>query len=317
MEVLTSVTTRTLPLGWYRVSVEGTQSHGLSLVNSTIWSGTLSGLPGSTDVTIAPQLPAAASGRVYLEVLDGTLAGHRYDVTTANSNLSRLRLDLASEHSTRSSIDGSVINARVALRQHWTLAEAFPLAQMTGGANAATADKIKFYNSSNSTYTTYYLHQGIKWVQEGDAGLTDQNDLVVSPGTGVFVTRAGVAGTLNLTHCGEVRANPFVQPLSLGRTFVAEPFPLSLSPTQRVMTSSEVFIGGSEPDGADGIQLWNGSGFVRYFMWEDWPVANYWRREGATANQNNTKLFDHRRGAFISTHWGQHPDYTVPVPWVP
>ena len=312
-----ATTTRTLPLGWYRVSLTGTQSHGLSLVNGTAWSGTVSGVATSTDVELSGDLPSAAGGRLYLEVLDGSLAGHRFDIDAAGSSINRLRLDLGASHNTRSGIDSSLEGARVAVRRHWTMAEAFPTSVMTGGANAATADKVLLYRSSTNSYTTYYLHQGIKWVRNGDAGLADQGGLVIAPGSGVFVTRAGSAGTLNLTHRGEVRANAFAQPLSAGRTFVAAPFPLSLSPTQRVMTSTEVFIGGSEPDGADGALVWNGSSFDRYFLWENWPVANYWRRAGFSNNENNTKLFDYRRAAFITTLWGQHPNYVVPVPWVP
>ncbi len=310
-----TVTTRTLPLGWYRVSLSGTQSHGLSVIRETLWSGTVSGLPNSSDVSIAPELPSGVSGSLYLEVLDGSLAGHRFDLSATGATANRVRLNLASANNSRSAIDSSLIDARVAVRRHWNLAGAFPVNVMSGGPNAASADRIKVFDSSNSAYTTYYLHQGIKWVRDGDASLADQGGSILPPGEGVFVTRASGAA-LNLTHRGEVRANPFVQPLLPGSTFLAEPFPLSLSPGQRQLTSSEVFIGSSDPDGADGVQVWNGSAYVRYYLWENWPTA-YWRRLGSTANQNNTKLFDFRRGTFITTLWGYHPNYTVPVPWVP
>jgi len=310
-----TVTTRTLPLGWYRVSLSGTQSHGLSVIRETLWSGTVSGLLNSNDVSVAPELPNAVTGALYLEILDGTLAGHRFDLSLTGVTANQVRLDLTSANNTRSAIDSSLIDARVAIRRHWTLADAFPAGVMTGGPTAASADRIKVYDSSSSTYTTYYLHQGIKWVLDGDESLVDQGGTVLPPGEGVFVTR-GSGAVLNLTHRGEVRANPFVQPLLPGSTFLAEPFPLSLSPGQRQLTSSEVFIGSSDPDGADGVQLWNGTSYDRYYLWENWPTA-YWRRLGSTVNQNNTKLFDFRRGTFITTLWGYHPNYTVPVPWLP
>jgi len=310
-----AVTTRTLPLSWYRVNLSGTQSHGVSLIRETLWSGTATALSGTNEVSVAPDLPDAVSGPLYLEVLDGTLAGHRFDLSPTAMIDGRIRLDLTSDRNTRSVIDSSLIDSRVTVRRHWTLAEAFPAQELAGGPSAAASDKVKVFESSDSSFTTYYLHQGIKWVRDGDDSLADQGGTILPPGKGVFVTRTSSA-TLTLTHRGEVRANPFVQPLLPGSTFLAEPFPLSLSPELRQLTSSEIFIGSSDPDGADGVQVWNGSAYDRYYLWEDWPTA-YWRQVGSTANQNNTRLFDFRRGTFITTLWGFHPNYTVPVPWVP
>ena len=310
------MTTRTLPLGWYRADVSGTQSHGLSLLRETVWSGKVSGIAGASDVAIAPSLTANPSGELYLEVLDGALVGHRFNVAAANSSVDRLRIDASSANNTRSSFGGALVDARVALRRHWTLGEAFPAVLFSGGATAGVSDRVQIFDSSTSSYITYYLHQGIKWVADGDTTLADQGGVVLAPGSGTFVTRTQ-DGTVSLTHRGEVRANPFRSAIAPGqhlRGRAVSGFPVAVPASAHQFGSFHRIFGSRWLPTA--CRYGNGSAFTRYYLWEDWPTA-YWRRIGSTVNQNNAKLFDFRHGTFITTRWGYHPNYTVPVPWTP
>ncbi len=258
----------------------------------------------------------------FVEVLDGALAGHRFDVDIAATTASQIVLDTASPRNTAAPVP-DLSGSRIIVREHWTLASLFPSAQWQASLNPATADRVMFYNEDTGGWRVFWLLDlptGRRWTRQGDASLRDEGALVIPPGAGMLVQKVSPARDAAL-H-GVVRANPFVLPVPASNTFLAGGWPLDQSPAARAMLPGDGFTGSTNPSLADRFLLWRqdtdpaGQGYAAWFLLDGGPALRYWTQLGSAllANDNQTPLFQAHRAFFLRLRNPQ-PAWRLPLPF--
>jgi hypothetical protein len=113
------------------------------------WTNAPQTSPGSYPVTATinnPNHQGTATGtfviaKVSATVMDGALAGQRFEIDAAISSGNKITLDSAT---TLAELAGS----RIAVRTHWVPADLLPPAAFT------TADRLLLFNTDANTFTT-------------------------------------------------------------------------------------------------------------------------------------------------------------------
>ena len=204
------------------------------------------------------------------------------------------------------------MDARIAIRAHWTVRELFPVSVFHAGSAAADADCVMFFDGS--AYQVLWLMaapDGGRWVLNGDAALADAGGRIVGPAEGVMVHPRAAAVALPLA--GQVRSWKFSAPLRKGAQLMGSGYPLNLSPAGRFMTSAGGFAT------SDSIRFWLGdtmpSAAYSTYVYRDTGVLRYW--SSATGQDvSHSKLFEVYRAAWFISNKGA-PTWLQPVPWKP
>ena len=176
----------------------------------------------------------AATGKYYVEVVTGPLAGERFDVDTAAtiaSNDATLTVTLGPGSLSTLPVltTDALAGARCVLRSHLTLSR---LQQMltpglVGRNNAALADGVDVLE--NGRFERYFLRpDGVTWSKAGST--EDFRDKVLPPDNSFMVESKYASQAWR--HAGSVRTNPFRMNLVRGLQSFASGFPQDLSPVE-------------------------------------------------------------------------------------
>ena len=123
-----------------------------------------------------------------------------------------------------------------------------------------TADNLFLWNG---TKFDQYFHDGNSW-QRSDS-LLSQNDTVLYPDEGIFLTRRGTTA-LNLTFVGTVPSTAEKSDLvGPGSTLVSNRFPVDLTLGTVGFQALPNWINSSSPNTADLVYLWGGTTWQQYF----------------------------------------------------
>ena len=261
---------------------------------------------GAAGEGVAAQLQSA--GPCYVEILSGALEGHRIEVDTADSSGTTVKLNLSASRSTVHSLDSAALtNARIAVRPHWKLAEIFPVSLFHAGTDAATADRLMFFDSTTNAYIVHWLQvagSSAKWVLEGDVSGADTGSRILEPGEGLVVQPR--TAPVILTLVGEVRSGKFARPLVSGTQLIGNGYPAAMSPADKGMSAANGFAASASPASADRLRVWRGdaepgvSGYVSHFLLQSGSAA-FWTKEGdaATPDESSSDLFGAWRAVFL------------------
>jgi hypothetical protein len=271
----------------------------------------------------------------YLEVVGGPNAGHRFDIDYATSTPTQIGIKTATPNNNSLAAVPGLSGSPFVVREHFTLAQLFPVAEYHPGTALANSDNLMIFNRSTGSWTTYRLLATTqpRWVEVGGPiSLPDRGSVVVNPAFGVFVVRR--AGGLPAVLSGEVRSTDFAAPLALGGNFLANPYPFDASPVQRRITLTDGFTGGTNLATSDQILLWAadandgianpvppapaGNYETHFLLNAANPAYRYWTKSGGVGlpNENTVKLFKRNRATWLTVRV-PHPNYVMPCPWQP
>ena len=231
----------------------------------------------------------------YAEVVTGALEGERFDVDTAATIAAgdgRLELNLGP--GTRSTLpaveDDALAGARIVVRPHVTLADlpSMIAPALVGDDKHHRADGVNVYEGSG--YAFYHLlANGADWGSKASPG--GFGDLVIPPDTSIQVVLR--ASPRKWIHAGAVRTNAFRKNLFVGSQSLGTGFPIALSPVDLAAfadagaPAGTEWLGNSDPDLADGIQLTalKRLSFNWYFLDADGAT---WRRVAGKVDATDT-----------------------------
>ncbi len=276
--------TVTDPRTWQKHKFEaGIHAFGPSWLNPAWFQGRILGLDaGNVLVVDAAAWPSGTAPSLYLEILDGEHAGHRFDIRSSQSG--RIEIELDAPHSTLRHLPASLVGARIVARPHQTLQGLF---QFIPPQNTpATADQVLLHTTQGwqSFWRFAASPYGSRWVRAGDASLQSVGaDAIIAPGSGVLLRV--MSHTRTSLHAGHVRTTPFRRPLRAGYNFLALPWPLDGTPNGWLFTPANGFTAATSPALADQIQLWNGSGYDGYWLLRD-TTSHRWTRQGSASLQD-------------------------------
>ncbi|WP_395742478.1 Ig-like domain-containing protein [Prosthecobacter sp.] len=320
----TGATAATAPYAWQQWTPQnGMQSVGVNVVNTPVFSGYAH---SATDtvlyLTDASYLPGVvdADACYYVEITDGTYAGHHWDLAHIGDRA--LLIDTESANNTLAALPADIGGARMAVRKHITLGQVFDKTLLRGASSPASADQVQVL-SENGFKTYWLLRAGSyhQWIAAGDATLTSADGMVIPPGTGVMLKSAGSSASV-LLITGQVRTTPFAHLISSGFSLLANPWPLPASATGLNMTSASSFTATTGPASADALQLWKGdslagaSGYDGYWFFQSprSATAAAWvsSRDATLRSQNGLPLFKAGRAAYFTRHGSSSSVWVVP-----
>jgi regulation of enolase protein 1 (concanavalin A-like superfamily) len=291
---------------WQRYTfTAGSQTAGVTLVNAPLYAGRIEQLSGSSAVILAnaQAINAHAGSPCYLEVLDGAQAGHRFEISSLTAGVATLVF--TSPLSTLQTLPGDLIGARVVVRPHVTLGQAFPVDVFQAGAVAEAADQVLFYESGAWHPHWLSARSGLRqWVSLNDAAQFSQNAKIIPPGVGLMVKAATQPKSFTLT--GHVRMSSWRKALNEGQNLLAMPWPLDATPQQLGLTSESGFTASTSMTSADQLQFWQGDrvpGATTYdtlWLLKRAPRA-YWTAKGSASltNVSATLLLPAHRAFFL------------------
>ncbi len=260
---------------------------------------TLAGAAGSHGVA-----GALVSGRQYfLHVLNGTLAGHRFEVNESGCGASSIALVTTSPLNTLAALPSSLVGSRVALRMHMTVAEVLPFSSVSPGYSPATADNLLVFE--NGAFVTLWAgeHGGVfQWLSGEGVSTVAAGGRIVSYGEGLMVhLRSSASSTMMVGEESPVRT---VIRLGAGSTFVGTPGFVAQSPQSLGMLTAGNFVTGT-PSTGDRVRVWQGDANPLLSAYDPYYYATPadWRLEGdaGLASFTTAPLFKPWRATFIVT----------------
>jgi hypothetical protein len=240
----------------------GMRTFSMPLLKPAVFTGRVSSVLANE--VMLPAILTLPAGSLYLEALDGALAGQRFEIDSALSSGNTLVL-----HEDGRSLNG-LTASRVVIRPHHMLAELLPLAAFTAG------DRVLVFDTAINNFTPL--------VQNGDAwsdGVLSMNTRPFPPHEAVLVDVRGESASLFLT--GEVRAADFVIPLVPGAQLTGSGWPAARSAPVTGLRS------GATSDTADRLRLWNGDiatevvGYSGYYLDNSTNPPSWQPQDAATA----------------------------------
>ena len=304
--------TKTIPVGLSTLGVTLTNSNLVVASCSANTSNVLT-LVGITNV--GALLTSGLPYYVEALTLGGNLEGDRFDVdaaaTIAAAN-NTIVLNTSSTNNTFALTAGTAIGTQFALRQHVTLSQiqAACTTPLVGNNAASSADQIQFLNASGNGFVSYYLRSnGTEWRQVG--GLVNLSNTPVPPGTGILISKR--TSPVNIVMTGSVRTNTFAQPLTVGLTLKAAPYPVSYSPAALNGTGALGWTGNNAASAADQLQVLNasGNGFISYYLRSN---GTEWRQVGGLTTVTSSSLFAFNSAYFVSRKTAD-ANYVLTVPF--
>lgn len=288
----------------YSVDENSTLSIGVPLLRPSVTTGTVASVAGSlltfagTEGTVA--VPVGETESYFIEVIgnvDGAttaLIGQRFEVdevATRSVAAGRLVLDSTSALNTSAaSALAGLVNYRVVVRPHWTLATIFgtgTTSKINSAAAVAAADQVLAW--SGSGFSVYYLRSGdVPQWRNIATGPSNQDGAILPPGVGIYLRRR--AGALTISVTGEVRTNRFVRPAFEASQLVAGGFPVDSTPTDWKLSSGTGLTAGTSPANSDQLLTWTGNAFSQYYLRNSTNLE--WRNTATgVLDQTNAKLF--------------------------
>ena len=242
--------------------IESVDSEGISLVNSEGVRQTLEGFlqPGSSYfVEVLSQRDGAVTESI----------GHRIEIderVTASQSSGKIALEESSLNTLSKNNLASIVNHRVVIRPHWTLATVFGTGA-AAGLNSATApaEADQVYFSTAKGLSVYYLRKAAipQW-RSLATGSLNQDNAIIPPGVGVFFKRQKNPATF--TVAGEVRSGRFVRsPVSSGQLLVSA-FPVAASLADLRLVAGAGLTPGASAAAADQVFRWDGASFESFFL---------------------------------------------------
>jgi len=315
------------------------------------WSGTISNVIGNS-ISVPVPVPAGdtnlsflgtGADSYYVEILNGSLQGQRFDVSGGGVNTITLATDLELNtvdppHNTMVGLPpAGLAGAQFVVRKHRTLQSLFPASLMVGTNDPSLSSVVEFTSKTTNTtdntngtgWVSYYFSSVVTlsnvWAQVGDATLVSQNSRVIPPGQGSFL-QARTNGSLMLF--GKVRANNFVRPLSTGLNVLGGGYPLVQSPAGRGMTAQAGFFGTNDFKTADQFMMWRGdtrpdlNTYTAYYLLSaarsGSPTLLQWTANGDSrlTNQSSNNFFIPDYSTLIRVK-SSITNFTTPLPWNP
>jgi len=326
--------------GWTEtVLTKSCQSYADPYLNHEIFTGVVDGVSGQTlDVTTSGNgvdfAVLLGDGReYYIEVLEGALEGHRYDVEEATSGLDAIVITPDTDiykgpvYNTRNSTSGLAGNL-IALRAHRTVADMFPPSLFFGSDDFESSDNVLIWSGAN--YNLIYLlnfspNPNFWTMVTGSPTIENVNTLIVPSGMGMAVHRkegSPAPALLTLRSIGGVRENNFAHPLPSGDYFTAAPYPVDQSAFGRGMINTNGFTGSGVSNASDRFNIWEAdtvpgaTGLITY-RYAVTSVRNQWiNSSGSLTDFSNALLFKKNRSALNKTI-NSVPSYIMPAPWSP
>jgi YVTN family beta-propeller protein len=320
----TSATATTAPFAWQQWATQnGTQSIGVNVVNTPVFSGYAhSASGGALYLADASYLPGVvdADAHYYMEVMDGTYAGHHWDLAHLGDRA--LLIDSESSSNTLAALPADIAGSRIAVRKHVTLGQVFDKTLLSGSNGPASADQVQFLNATG--FKTYWLLKAgayQQWIAAGDATLTSADNIIIPPGTGVML-KSSSTPPRTLVITGQVRTTPFARMESPGFSLFANPWPLAASATSLNMTSAAIFTATTSPATADALQFWKGdsqpgaSSYDGFWFFQSPKGSPLWvsTRDATLRSQNDLLLFKAARAAILNRHSTTSSVWVVPAP---
>jgi YVTN family beta-propeller protein len=291
------------PQCWQRLALlPGTQTLGVSWVNAPRYAGFVTQAASGQAVEVQGAiLPAhAANAPCYLEVRDGALAGHRYEIQSISGQT--ITLDMNSAYSTQKTLPANIVGARVVVRPHVMVNQVLPKNQLKGATVPDQADQVLFYKEG--AWEAHWLQLSAtrhEWRAVGDETLDSSDGRIIPPGTGVMVKLAERGVTYTLT--GHVRTGAFVRPLDAANHLMALPWPVDSTPQQLRFAVNHGFTAGNNSVVSDQIQLWSGDHNPGSAVYEI-----YWLRHsgntGAWSPRANASAPDLSASLMLPAHRG-------------
>jgi hypothetical protein len=209
----------------------GARTFSMPLLKPAVFTGRVSFV--SANEIVLPYIITLPAGSHYLEVIDGALAGQRFEIDAAASSGNTLVLQAAAASF------AALADARIIIRTHHTLGELLDPAVFT------VEDRVLFFDNATNNFTT--LNHG------GDAWLSDALGMNARPFTAHEAALVQVRGSGTvLTFTGEIRSNAFVTPLAAGTQLIASGWPTTTAMPVTGLRS------GPTTETADRLRLWDG-----------------------------------------------------------
>lgn len=244
---------------------------------------TVTAVSGST-LTLDVDTVALAPGvDYYVEVGDGALEGHRFDVASVSGDTVQLAStsDLCSFDAPYNTMtgapSGAIVGSSIVLRAHDTLDSRFPVDFFDATSDPTTADQVTLRDANgNICYWLYDNGGSPRWVLTGDSALLDRGATVLPPGHGSWVTSR--SSKRFISH-GQVRANDFVRPLCQGFNAVTGGYPLTQSAVDREYSVASGFTGHPDFIQADQFLIWNGDNISGRLGYQAYYLSDFYNPE--------------------------------------
>ena len=264
----------------YAVAENSTISLGVPLLRPGVTVAGVGAVAGATltltGTAAGVAVPLAEGESYFVEVVahvDGTttaLVGHRFEVDEAATSAGAggtVVLEPASPYNTAPATTiAGLVNYRVAVRPHWTLAALLGTggtAKMNAAVTVGAADQVLAWNGSG--FSVYYLRAGeVPQWRNIATGPLNQDGAILAPGVGLYLRRR--AGGLNFSVLGEVRVNAFVRPVFGASQLVAGGFPVDSSPADWQLATGPGLTAGTSPANSDQLLSWAANAFSLYYL---------------------------------------------------
>ncbi|MCB1275934.1 GEVED domain-containing protein [Prosthecobacter sp.] len=249
--------------GWSRQTfATGSRTFSMPLLKSAFFTGRVTSVSGNE--VVLPYILMLPSGSLYLEVIDGTLAGRRFEIDATASSGNTLVLQ-----GSPSSFSG-LTGAHIVIREHHTLGELLLPAAFSAD------DRVLFFDNAANNFTTF-TQGGDSWLQD----ILSMNARPFAAHEAALVQTRGYGTSLLFT--GEVRSNNFSTPILSGTQLVAPGWPRSTTAPISGLRS------GSTPETADRLRLWDGdvspelNSYTSYYLDKTTTPPTWKAQTGETA----------------------------------
>lgn len=333
--------------GWTETIIEAgqTESYSIPFMKPESLSGTVTATVGThgIDVSVATGgVPLETELQIlehayYIEITEGDLEGHRFDVASVTGSTITLATDTDVYSGppyntilTPVTVPTTIAGDHFVLREHFTMNDYFPpengefTPQNHTFVPGHPADQVFLYKNDWEPYWLYKNPSGAGpyWDLDGDSIFVDAGNTAIPPGQGVFVLPQ--ERDVTLRPVGIVRKNPFAMPLPKGWSLQASAFPMDQSPAERAM-SEDSFDGSEDPATADNVCFWLGNGesyqpefrcaFLFVSSGDETPRWLYADDEFLTPRDFETSIFPRDRSSFYFRINAAKPDYVIPLAW--
>jgi len=312
----------TLPLGWQGISLgAASRTLGVPFRETPIFSSGVTGVSGNKIlVNGTPSVPPGFRG--FVEISSGAAAGNRFEY--AASTAGEITIAPASLLNTLAVLP-NLTGAQIVLAAHHALAGVFAKSLFKGSTDPGAADQVQFYSNNGTTgrFDLFYLLDArprfstYQWRAFMPGG-GDQDGRVIAPGEGMLLKRPPAAPSSRLVMQGQVRANPFIQPLKAGLNLLGSPFPIAASPASRgLLDPLAAFVPSTAVELADQIHLYQNNAFRVFYFLDHPTLADQWREVIPNSpDSNGVSIFNPTEAAFFK-RTNPSASYRVPLLWTP
>ena len=281
-------------VGYQKATVinSGYTALGLSMVKAPIVTANVASKVGSK-ITLSQSLGTVDAAKpYYLEVVSGSLAGERADVTVVSSSA---EVTIIPSSRNTSDLSGLANEDIVVLRRHIILRDLDGMISpaLVGNDDSNLCDRVLVFNNG---FIVYNKASDNDYYQDGDLDPA-ADTLIIPPGAGVMIHRRSSSPT-TVTEVGTVRNNKFARPYAQGYQFIAPAYPSGISPNNLKADTSSGW------NASDRILPFN-NGFVSYVFepTDTTGGANgTWYQDGDLDSANGTTIIQANAAAFIYKH---------------